>query len=143
MKDTRKYNTKLDFFFSSVLFGVEMSMIQAYRYEKSCYTDDKSDSCERKVVEELIGYKLIGSLYIEHTSEIERHFYKSYDPKYRSMNSVDQYQEEDIHQWKVEHTQIVEKYRQNSRKISLLIFYLELQLSYFGLFPKYICLPQY
>lgn len=80
-----------------------MPMVQAYSSEKSCHTHDQSESCKCEIVEELIRCELIIGLYIEHTSCVERDFYESYDPEYRLMDSIDQYEEEDIDEGKVEH----------------------------------------
>ena len=77
---------------STDLIFVEMPVIETDSDEKSCHTDDKPESSQCEIVEELVRCELIIGFYIHHTTCIESDFYESYDPEYRTMDSVDQYE---------------------------------------------------
>ncbi len=90
--------------FISLHLFIEVSMIDTDSKEKSSHSDDKSKSCKSEIVEKLIGRKLIRIFYIVDAPDIEHDLDKTDNPKYRSMYSIDQYKEQNIHQRKVEHS---------------------------------------
>ena len=75
-----------------------MFMIEANSDEKCCYTDDESYACEGEVIEYLVRDEPICHLDIPDPSYVENSLDRGRDPEYRSMYSVDQYEEKYIYE---------------------------------------------
>ena len=86
-----------------------MTMVQADRYEKCCHTDDESYASKTQVIEDLVRDELIGRLDIPNPADIEYRLDRCSNPKYPSMDSVDQDEKKNIYEWKKCHASSIGK----------------------------------
>lgn len=91
-----------------------MLMVEADRDKKCGDTDDESYASECQIVEDFVRDELIGRLDIPYPDDIEQRLEHCRDPKYRSMNSIDQDEKKYIYEREKCHTR---KYRENRSKI--------------------------
>lgn len=95
---------------------IEVTVIQADGDKKSSYHQDKSDARQCEIVEELIARMAKWLLNIEHTSDICRDLQKRRDIKYPSMDTIEDNEENEIHEWKCEHIYSIGRLMRNSRE---------------------------
>ena len=91
-------------------------MIQTDSHEERRNHNNKTETCERKIIEELIPNMGKRWLYIVHTHNICCNLHKSRDVKYPSMNIIEDDKKNEIHEWKCEHTFSIGKALGNSRE---------------------------
>lgn len=99
-----------------MMITIEVTMIQTDSHKKSSYHQYKPDTCQCEVVEELIARMAKRLLDIEHTSDICRYLQKRRDIKYPSMYTVEDNEEDEIHEWKCEHVMSIGISEGNSRE---------------------------
>ena len=96
-------------------------MINTNSEEKSCHSKDKTRTGHRKVIEELIFHTAKGFFDIYHSKSIECDLKNPYNPKYYSMDSINQDEENETNEWKPKHILSIEKRDRIASSITLLL----------------------
>lgn len=87
---------------------IESLVIDTNSNEKCSHSDNKSYTRQSKCVEKLIRYALIRRLYIPASSQEKNCLNNRRNSKNFSMNTIDQNEDKDIYNWKVEHAFSIE-----------------------------------
>lgn len=91
-------------------------MIQTDSHEERPNHNNKTETCECKIIEKLIPCMRKRWLYVVHSDDVCRNLHKSRDVKYPSMNIIEDDEKNEIHEWKCEHTSSIGKALGNSRE---------------------------
>jgi hypothetical protein len=78
-------------------------MIGKYRYKKSDKNQDKSSSSEGKHIESLVVYRTESRIYPIYPSNIEEALEDHHNPKYPTMNMIEDNQECEVDKRKEKH----------------------------------------
>ena len=98
------------------MITVEISMIEANRYEEGGNHDHESYSGEWEVVEELVVSTIEGLFDVCHTCNIDCNLNKCRYIEYTPMDIVEDNEKYEIHEWKCKHMRSIGISKRNSRE---------------------------